>query len=129
MSDLYLGILILLLESGLLFIGGLWAGKSLRPRAAGLLFMLTLLALLVYEKFAADQLWMARVLPFSNLVVIGNLYPPLVALAASFALAILPKGILRRSILLIPFLALTILLYLVGRELVLKPPPLARREE
>jgi len=30
---------------------------------------------------------------------------------------------------LIPFLALTILLYLVGRELVLKPAPLARREE
>ena len=30
---------------------------------------------------------------------------------------------------LIPFLLLTILLYLVGRELVLKPPPAARREE
>src|ERR1043165_409109 len=30
---------------------------------------------------------------------------------------------------LIPFLLLTVLLYLVGRELVLKPPPVARREE
>ena len=30
---------------------------------------------------------------------------------------------------LLPFLALTILLYLVGRELVLKPAPIARREE
>jgi hypothetical protein len=30
---------------------------------------------------------------------------------------------------LIPFLLLTILLYLVGRELVLKPAPAARREE
>src|SRR5437016_4951462 len=107
MSDLYLGILILLLASALLFIGGLWVGKRLRLRAAGLLFMLTLLALLAYEKYAADQLGMAKVLPISNLVVIGNLYPPLVALAASFALAILPKGILRRSVLLIPFLALS----------------------
>ncbi len=29
----------------------------------------------------------------------------------------------------IPFLLLTILLYLVGRELVLKPTPIVRREE
>jgi len=107
MSDLYFGILILLVASAVLFIGGLWVGKRLKPRAAGLLFMLTLAALLVYEKFAADQLWMAKLLPFSNLVVIGNFYPPLVALAASFALRILPKGILRRSVLLIPFLLLS----------------------
>ncbi|HEX4793540.1 MAG TPA: hypothetical protein VH370_07100 [Humisphaera sp.] len=107
MLDVYLGILILLLISGLLFVAGLWIGKHVKPRTAVLLFMLTVFFLLAYQKFAADQLWLARILPFSNLVVIGNFFPPLVALAASFSLTALPKGVVRRSLLLIPFLALS----------------------
>ena len=107
MADLYIAVVILIFVSaGALFLGE-WLSRRLSPRDAGLLLMFSVLVLLAYEKLAADKLWIARLLPFSNVVILGNLFPPLVAFLSGLAWHRLPTLKIRKLILLIPLIILS----------------------
>lgn len=125
MADLYFGILIvMLLSAGMLWLG-LVVGRRAGRRRASLLLMIALLLLLAYQKFAADKLWMAKILPFSNLVIVGNFFPPLVALMAGLGWRLMPGGAVRRSVLLGPLVALPWVW--IGHLVFGKPPELLNR--
>ena len=122
MADLYIGIVIIAIVSAALLALGLWLGRRLPPRDVGLLIMFGVLLLLAFEKFAWDKLWLARMLPFSNVVILGNWYPLIAAFLGGLAWRRIPGRPLRRGILIVPLLILS----WAGVERVMfgSPPPL-----
>ena len=125
MADLFIGILIIAIVSAALLALGLWLGRRLPPRDVGLLIMFGVLILLAFEKFAWDKLWLARMLPFSNVVILGNWFPPLAAFLGGLAWQRLPGRRLRRGILIVPLLILS--WAGIGRTVIGSPPPLQNR--
>src|SRR3954463_4588060 len=89
MRDLYLGLLIMIvLSAGLFALGAFTAARASRRRAVT--FTIVVLLLLIF--FAAclwDSLLMARLVPFSNAVVLGNWIPPLTALLTGLTWSLL----------------------------------------
>jgi hypothetical protein len=125
MADLYIGILIVLSLAAALACLGLRLGRRLSRRRAALMLMLSVLVLLAYQKFAADRLGIARGLPFSNVVILGNFFPPIAAFMVGLAWNLIPGGVVRRSFLLVPLVVLswwTILILVLGH-----PPDLRNR--
>lgn len=96
MIDLYVGLAWLLVVSLGLF------GVAVRfPRAGGrrqgLLLMLgTLVATALFAVFLRDNILLARCLPFSNVIVLGNWFPIAAAILAGLAWRYTPGGRLRR---------------------------------
>src|SRR5689334_12721208 len=80
--DLALGILLVIAETLLLF----WAGRAaggLKPKYVPDLMMLAAVGVgTVYGVWGRDSVLLARILPFSNLVVLANLFAPLAGLIA-----------------------------------------------
>lgn len=80
--DLVLGILLVVALTVLLF----WTGRAcgeLRPKYVPDLIVLAAVGIAaVYGLWGRDAVLLARVLPFSNLVVLSNLFPPLAGLIA-----------------------------------------------
>lgn len=107
MADLYIGIVIIAIASAALLALGLWLGRRLPPRDVGLLIMFGVLLLLAFEKFAWDKLWLARMLPLSNVVILGNWYPLIAAFLGGLAWRRIPGRALRRGILIVPLLILS----------------------
>lgn len=75
MGDLYLGLLVLAALSVALFGAGRTIGLRVSRRAVNRLSVLTIVALLAYIACLWDQVTLARWLPFSNLIVLGNWFP------------------------------------------------------
>ncbi len=75
MGDLYLGLLILAVLSAILFGVGRAIGRRVSRRAANQLSLLAVIGLISYIAFLWDQTALVRVLPFSNLIVLGNWFP------------------------------------------------------
>ena len=74
MQDLYLGLAVMAVLSGCVFVlgnrlagGHRWVGNGLA--------IATVLMTLFYIRFAWDDIRLARLLPFSNLVIVGNWLP------------------------------------------------------
>lgn len=107
MADLYIGIVIIAIASAALLALGLWLGRRLPPRDVGLLIMFGVLLLLAFEKFAWDKLWLARMLPLSNVVILGNWYPLIAAFLGGLAWRRIPGRAFRRGILIVPLLILS----------------------
>lgn len=75
MGDLYLGLLILALFSAVSFIGGRMLGRRVCSRTANRISVLVVGTLLAYIVWVWDRTLLVRLLPFSNLIVLGNWFP------------------------------------------------------
>lgn len=80
MGDIYLGLLILAVLSTATFGAGRAIGRRVSSRAANGLSLLTVFTLVVYIACVWDKPLLVDLLPFSNLIVLGNWFP----LEASF---------------------------------------------
>ncbi len=76
MTDLYLGLGILALISFLGFGIGQRVARRLQPRAVDLVAVLSVLGVLLYVVALWNDVLLSRLLPFSNLIVLGNWFPP-----------------------------------------------------
>lgn len=85
MTDLYLGLCILALVSFLAYEIGGRVSKRLRPAAVDALFLLTVVGILLYIGSLWNAIVLTRLLPFSNLVVLGNWFPPAAAFLVGLA--------------------------------------------
>ena len=75
MGDIYLGLLVLAVLSAAMFGAGRAIGRRVSSRAANGLSLLTVVALLGYIGWVWDKTLLAGLLPFSNLIVLGNWFP------------------------------------------------------
>ena len=75
MGDLYLGLLILAVFSAVSFGVGRAIGRRVSRPAANQLSVLAVSGLISYIIFLWDQTALVRVLPVSNLIVLGNWFP------------------------------------------------------
>lgn len=102
MTDLYVGMVINFAISSVLCVGALWVGRHLsRVVATGMVILLTGW-LFLYIEMLHDDLRMARMLPFSNVIVLGNLSAPLVGLIVGVSWRLVPGGKLRKGLVLMP---------------------------
>jgi len=97
MSDLVIGVVIVLTVSAAAWIAGSALARRL-PRAGGELFALaSLVLLLAYTILLWDRPELTRLLPFSNTIVLGNWFPPLAVFLAAIAWRLVPGSVLRRT--------------------------------
>lgn len=75
MGDIYLGLLILLVLAACLFQAGRAVGKVVSERGLNLLVTLTFGGLVAYTFGLWDEILLARLLPVTNLIVLGNWFP------------------------------------------------------
>ncbi len=119
MNDLYAGIVVVVLASIALFAAALRYG---RPYVA-VVACAAVVALGIYCVTTPRGLWLAAVLPFSNLIVVGNWHLPAVALLAGiFWRARRRSPAWLRAIVVLPLLGY--FLFDVCRPLLGSPPPL-----
>ena len=85
MADLYVGLVVLGGLSIALFAGSLWCSYRISQLLSDLLAMLVVALMFFYIRHLWYDVRLTRILPFSNLVVIGNWLPPLAGLLAGFA--------------------------------------------
>ena len=106
MTDLWLAAGAMTGASAVLFCLGLTLGRRLPPRG-GAAFAFAVCAFIVAFTFhLSDHLLLARLLPFSNVIVLGDWLPPAVALLAGLAWRRMPGGPWRRAVLVVPLLAI-----------------------
>lgn len=91
MNDLILGIGILALLSSLLFLAGRHLGRRLSVRWAKGVGVAAVGALAAYHGLLADDILLARLLPVSNLIVVGNWTPLPLGLLAGLAWSLIPR--------------------------------------
>jgi hypothetical protein len=96
MSDLLLGILVIGVLSALLLVGMLRISRTLSHRTSNLLAIFIVALMLANALFLTDSVFLTRVLPFSNLIVIGNWSPLLVAAFAGLIWWRVPPPAFRR---------------------------------
>lgn len=75
MGDIYLGLLVLAVFSTATFGAGRAIGRRVSPRAANWLSLLTVVTLAAYIACVWDKTLLVGLLPFSNLIVLGNWFP------------------------------------------------------
>src|SRR5579871_4053372 len=106
MGDIYLGIAII----GLLSVGAFFLAAQLArvlPRLlSDLLGPVVILAMVVYIRDVWDNLLLARLLPFSNVIIVGNWFPLATCFLAGLAWWKLRPSRIRRMICVILLLAM-----------------------
>ncbi len=125
MTDLLIGILIIGLLSALVLVGVLRVSPALSPRASNLLAILVVAMMLGDALFIQDSILLTRLLPVSNLVVLGNASPLLVAALAGLIWRRAPGGTWRRGML-IGALVLVCLIA-IYRPILASPPKMTDR--
>lgn len=98
MGDIYLGLLILAVLSAATFGAGRAVGHRVSPRGANGLSLLTVILLLAYIGCVWDKTLLARFLPFSNLIVLGNWFPLVAGLLGGLASTQLAMPVWRRGL-------------------------------
>ena len=98
MADLYVGLVVLGGLSIGLFAGSLWCSYRISQLLSDLLAMLVVALMFFYIRHLWYDVRLTRILPFSNLVVIGNWLPPLAGLLAGFAWRRIYGRIFRKTI-------------------------------
>ena len=106
MTDLWIAAAGMTALSSLLFALGASLAPRLSPRAAAALAFAACAFILGFIFLLSDHLVIARLLPFSNVILLGDALPPAVALLAGVAWGRIPGAAWRRSILVAPFLML-----------------------
>jgi hypothetical protein len=98
MADLYIGLVILGGFSIALFLGSLWCSYRISRLLSDLLAILVVVVMFFYIRHLWYNVRLTAILPFSNLVVIGNWLPPLAGLLAGFAWRRIYGRIVRKTL-------------------------------
>ena len=72
MLDIYVGLLIVFLFAAALFLAGLRLSQAVGRGIHTLLLLATVAALFAYIGLVWQNIWLVNVLPFSNLIIVGN---------------------------------------------------------
>lgn len=97
MTDLYLGVIIILLFSVSLFALALFLNRISHKYLTDLLAAVTILGLVLYIFYLWDQPVLAELLPFSNLVIVGNWFALFTGFLAGFVWRRVPGSIWRKG--------------------------------
>jgi hypothetical protein len=120
MIDLFIGAAIVMAVSAALFLLSVRFTKPL-PRSVSLLVLLAGFAgLAAYLEFAWDAAAIVRVLPLSNVMIVGNLAPPITAVLAGVAYNALTGSWWRRGF--VPGLSVALACYVAARPIVAAQP-------
>jgi hypothetical protein len=103
-SDIDIGIALILAISAIVFATAVRITRRATWTGAALLALVAVVFLVLFNWLLWDSLLLARLLPFSNLIVTGNWQPPIVAALAGVAWGSLPGRVWRRGILIVPLL-------------------------
>ena len=98
MGDLYFGLLLLAVLDTALFVVGRAIGQRVSPGKNNAIALLSFAALIAYAVCLWDQVVLARWLPFSNLVVLGNWYLPAAGFLGGLASVPVRSAIWRRCL-------------------------------
>lgn len=104
MTDIYVALAIIVAASALLFWLAFWLGGRLRRPARLALTVLALVLLVLAASYGRDHVGLARLLPFSSLIVLGNLEIPAAAILAGLAWRSIDPPAGRRAMVLVPLL-------------------------
>ncbi len=85
MADLYFGLVLLGGLTIALFVGSLWCSYRIHQWLSDLCAVVVVVVMFYYIQHLWYNVRLTTILPFSNLVVIGNWLPPLAGLLAGFA--------------------------------------------
>jgi hypothetical protein len=85
MADLYFGLVVLGGLTIALFAGSLWCSYRMGRVLSDLLAMLVVAVMFFYIRHLWYDVRLTQILPYSNLIVIGNWLPPLAGLLGGFA--------------------------------------------
>ena len=85
MADLYVGLVILGGLAFAMFLGSLWCSYRISRVLSDLLAMLVVVVMFFYIRYLWYDVRLTTILPFSNLIVVGNWLPPLAGLLAGFS--------------------------------------------
>ncbi|MBI3923409.1 MAG: hypothetical protein HY318_18455 [Armatimonadetes bacterium] len=120
MTDIYVGTMILWLAAVALFLTTLrWATKASK-KTLTLSTVLVVAAIVCHAFVLRDKIHLARMLPFSNLIVVGNWAPLFVAVLAALAWRGIPGGSLRKLVTVLPLVLGCV--YLAYEPLLGEPP-------
>ena len=95
--DLIYGFGVMIGISTILFLVGVVVGGRISRAASLLTLTLTVLLIVAYLIFLWDDILLAKLLPFSNLIVVGNWLPPLTGFIAGVAWKSMPGSLRRRN--------------------------------
>lgn len=99
MIDIYLGLLIATGMSGVAFYGAWTLSRKAPPRLCNLLAIAVVLTLMLFIRDLWNSQALARYLPYSNLIILGNWMVPTVALLGGLAWHRMPGRFFRKSLL------------------------------
>lgn len=98
MADIYLGIGIMVVLSVSCFLLAAWMVRSAPSLICDALGILTLALMFFYMKHIWYHIGLTRILPFSNLIIVGNWFPLAAGFMAGLAWRRVPGGTMRRGI-------------------------------
>lgn len=104
MTDIYVALAIITCVSALLFCAALWLAGRLRRRARLALTIAALALLVLAAIYGRDHVGLAKVLPFTSLIVLGNLEIPAAAFFAGLSWRSIDPPTGRRAMVLAPLL-------------------------
>lgn len=84
-SDLYVGLLIMLFVSAVLFVVGWSCSCHLKPTMRYVVVCVAIAGIVGYTLWLRDNMLLARLLPFSNLIILGNWFMLIVSFLAGVA--------------------------------------------
>ena len=106
MADLYEAAGLMAAASVALFLLGLTLGRRLPPRLVPAAALATCAFIVAFVWLAEDHPALARLLPISSVVILGDWLPPAVALLAGLAWRRVPGAAWRKAVVVVPLLAL-----------------------
>lgn len=95
--------------SGCLFLLGIVVAEHTSKRFNILILILTLLTMGVYLYYLWDDILLAKLLPFSSLIVVGNWLPPLAGFLAGVAWKSMPGSLRRRNLYAVAMLVISLI--------------------
>lgn len=96
MADLYWALLLMTVLAAVTFAGTCRIARNFSPRSLNLLSLGVVVLLVAYIGLVWDQFWLARLLPFSSLPVLGNWFPLWAALLAALVFLRVDTSLTRR---------------------------------
>jgi predicted double-glycine peptidase len=115
MSDIYIGIVIMLLLNATSFALAYWLSKDSSAQRFYTMAGAVVGLFALYQLYLHDRGIMAALLPFSNLIIVGNWVPVFGAFVAGMALRRIPGDRQRKIIYALPLLGLSV--YVVFAQL------------
>jgi len=97
-TDLLVGVAIIGLLSALLFVAARRIAPALPVRLTNLLAIFFIALMIAFVLLVQGRPFLARVLPFSNLIVVGNCQPLIVSIFAGIVWCRLPAALWRRAL-------------------------------